>query len=257
MADVSSANVVGYSTVTVKAGWLNLISAQFDAVGENARPALNDGFVSGEIFGTDQYSYDDADMIMVYMPSLGGYHSDYKFYWSVDESDPSYNNVWLCTTDDEPTDYVLPADKSFFYWCRNDHDVTLTFAGAVKAEPVSAEITGNYLNMVANPYPAEIVLNGANRSFAWETLGVKGSDQYSYDEADMIMLYVPTLGGYHSDYKFYWSIDESDSAYNNVWLCTTDDEPTTQTIPAGAGFWYWRRGAENITLPFASPIADK
>ena len=71
------------------------------------------------------------------------------------------------------------------------------------------------------------------------------------------MLYVPDAGGYHPDFTYYFLGDVDDEDYNYKWVDCTNEEPTEDVIPSGVGFWYWRRGATDLTLPFTSPIAAK
>lgn len=257
---------VGYSTVNIKAGWINFISTQFDDVSSGERAKINEGFISGgieNIKSTVDFAFDDADNIMIYKPELGGYHPDYTFYYCGDVDDPDMNFKWLTQSNDEVVDYAIPAGTGFFYWSRAEegaaNDFQLTFAGQVSAKPVEVKVFADYLNMVANPYPQGIDINGNGEgvTFDWAKLGVKESVEFAFDEADNIMMYMPELGGYHPDYTFYFCGDVDDPDMNFKWLTQSNDEVTDYVIPSGAGFWYWRRGLTDMTLPFTSPIAAK
>ena len=108
--------------VTLKPG-LNLIVNPFpcDLV-------LNSEAVNWQDAGCNFGEGDDvADYIQVFDGERKGYFNNYFFYANPAEPDPDYDYKWLDNNDYEPTDFAVPANGGFWYTCRGDKDITLTF----------------------------------------------------------------------------------------------------------------------------------
>ncbi|MGI6496656.1 MAG: hypothetical protein ACOX5G_11350 [Kiritimatiellia bacterium] len=94
--------------------------------------------------------------------------------------------------------------------------------------------------MLANVYPADIALNGLD----WGAQGAFGSADFR--TADQILVW--TGNGYTVYYLY--DTGSGDPDWDNKWYeVGNDDYPTTDSIPAGSGFWYLGHGSWTLTLP--------
>ena len=125
VADVTSANVVGYQTYTLVPG-LNMISDAFLKVDGEGKILINDLIpnqkevcnASSDVDGT-------ADEILLYEDGNGySTANQFFFYAYPDEPDEYYDYKWCAEGDSEwddayePTVRSIPAGKGFFYWRR-------------------------------------------------------------------------------------------------------------------------------------------
>ena len=238
-AEVYSSNIVGYQKLQLQEGF-NMIANGFRTVGTGEAPALQDMFVDAADNATAGEGQDVSDNIQVW---TGTGYTTYYFYDSA--SDPSYDKKWYKFGDDaEPTIDGVEATESAWYVARSA--TSLTISGEVSAVPLEIPVQNGY-NMVANPFPAEKMLN--DPSIDWASMGVVGAE--GQDVSDNIQVWT---GSGYTTYYFYDSA--SDPSYDKKWYKFGDDaEPTTDVISAGSGFWFIHRG-DGATLNFPSPIAE-
>ena len=224
-ADVISSNVVGYNKVTLTQGY-NMLAPMFTYVGGGDKqiPDLfeEDDFVSAD---TDA----EADYISLWED--GGYSRTYFF--SSDAGD-----AWSDTQDgfDETTDTL---DSGLGFWLYNRGGTkTVTLTGQVPTTDVEFDVAANTYTMLANPFSAPLPI----KSIVPVTGEFTSADTDA--EADYISLWED--GGYSRTYFF--SSDAGDA-----WSDTQDGfDETEDTIPAGLGFWFYRRGS-SITIKLPAP----
>lgn len=172
----------------------------------------------------------------------------YSTYWYYDggDGDATYDKKWYNFTDDStPTTDGLDATDGAWYISRGQK--TLTIAGEVSKTAAEVHLQDGY-NLVANPFPAAISLNGSG--IDWAAMGITGTA--ALETSDNIKTWTGT------GYTTYWFYDggDGDATYDKKWYNFTDDStPTTDSIAAGAGFWLIHRGAAT-TLTLVSPIAE-
>ena len=176
----------------------------------------------------------------------------YVTYWFYDatgteDEDPAYDKKWYDVIDDStPTTAGLTTAEGAWYIARAA--TTLTVTGEVGTNDVSVSLQNGY-NLMANPFPSAISLNGGGIN--WAGMGVTGSTLQETSDN------IKTWDG--EGYVTYWFYDatgteDEDPAYDKKWYDVIDDStPTSASIPAGEGVWFIHRGtATTITLP--SPL---
>jgi len=234
-AQVESANIVGYQGHATVGGKFNMPAVQFQVPG-GASIAINDLFADTTML-TQGGGVVDADNIRVWNPVTSGYA--YYFLYN-DESgyNPEWDGKWLDSSNPMagPTTATLAPGTPFWLLRQGGADTNLTTAGEV---PSAAEfpfnITKGKFNMIANPYPTDLALNGTN--FVIDAAqAVQGGGVV---DADNIRVWNPVTSGYA-----YYFLYNDESGYNpewdGKWLDSSNPMagPTASGMPAGAGAWY-------------------
>ncbi len=244
-ADVVSSNVVGYQKLTIYPTW-TMIANPFLVVGDNDVADLQGMIVDMETNGKASGSLETADNLQIW---TGTTYKNYYYYTSGGELGPTYDNKWYdAENEDDPTIDELPA--GYGAWFKNATGATkqLTIAGEVSKAPVEVSINPTW-TMIANPYPADLPLNG---SIDWVANGSTASD--SLETADNIQIWT---GGTYKTYYLYTSGGELGPTYDNKWYdAENEDDPTTDVIPSGSAAWYKNASGTIFTITLTSPIAD-
>ena len=169
----------------------------------------------------------DADCI--YLWENGGYTTTYFF--SSDAGD-----AWSDNQDgfDETTD-SMPENLGFWFVNRGA-EKTVTLAGEVPTEDVVVDIAANNYTMLANPFSAPIPVKSL--------VPAEGEFTSADTETDADCIYLWENGAYTS--TSFFSSDAGDA-----WSSNQDGfDETEDTIPAGLGFWFYRRGAAmKLSIP--------
>ena len=117
-------------------------------------------------------------------------------------------------------------------------------SGEVSTKEVEVTLVPGY-TLVCNPFPVDLPVN--SDSIDWASAGAKAGNNGSI--ADNIQVWDIDLQGYTT---YFFS-----SRAGNTWATGAKPrDPTTDSIPAGQGFWYLNRNEESITITLKSPIAD-
>lgn len=117
LAELASANIVGYNTVTLKKGY-NMIAVNFEDVASTAGISIQDlglTIASGMTGGAGSAT---ADMIQVY-DAVNGTYTDYFLYNNPRQATNPKNGKWVTTETGFPaisdTAEVLPVGKGAWY----------------------------------------------------------------------------------------------------------------------------------------------
>ena len=81
------------------------------------------------------------------------------------------------------------------------------------------------------------------------------SDDVGQSTAGNTMTQGDTIEVWDSANQTYFSPYFFSSRANNQWAGSNPRVATTDSIPAGAGFWYRNRGASDIVITLKSPLA--
>ena len=264
LADVTSANIVGYTGNNLVAGKYNLIALPFTAVaGGNMK-------LTEAMTGANWYPNDDAnqaDNIKVWDATTGGYVSYY--YWEDDTHE--YDGWYDCKTgfsffDDCPENADgLETGWTAWYLSRGGENPNVTFSGAVEsADDFKVTIYGGSYNLIANPFPSSFQPNADQpwwvrsepKLVDWN--GPTANDDAN--QADNIKLWDAATGGYTTYYYWEDSSHEYDGWYDaktgfNFFEDDPDRPENTNGIKGGEVFWYLSRAAKgnNRNITFLNP----
>ncbi len=220
-----SSNTVGYQKVTLVANNYTLLAPMFTYVGGGEK-AIPDIFEESDFTAADTGA--EADFIDIWED--GAYTRSYFF--SSDAGD-----AWSNSDDgfDETTDQ-LETGLGFWFFNRSVSDKTVTLSGEVATNDVVVTIVGNNYTLLANPFASPLPVKSIVPETGTFTAADTGAD------ADYIDLWED--GAYTRSYFF--SSDAGDA-----WSSSDDGfDETDDTIPAGQGFWFFRRGDEmTVRLP--------
>lgn len=257
-AQIESQNIVGYQTQTINAtdsltinnGKLTMLGLNWQAVGGGSF-AVQDLF-GGDAVGAGLIANADgglADQIQVWD---GTAYATYHLNENNVPTYEAYDNVWIKAGEFTATTDVLAPGTAFWLVSRSaGSNQALIQTGEVKPDLTAAiSIKGTSLGfggltMFANPYPADIILNG---DFDWAAAGA--SKNADGGLADQIQVWD---GASYATYHLNENTVPTYEAYDNVWIKAGEFTATADAIPAGAGVWYKTVSAADWTLNLPRP----
>ena len=234
-AEVVSSNVVGYQKLSIPANGYALLANPFTVVGSDGDTfAINDMFSDDVGQSTAGRTMNLGDQMQIWDAARQGYTT---YFYS------SWVNDWaISSTPRAATTDSFEAGDGYWYLNRGNSAYTLTVSGEVATNEVAVTLVPGY-TLVCNPFPADLPLNGDSVVIASEgaTAG------RTMNLGDQIQIWDIVRQGY-TTYFF--------SSWVNKWaVSSTPRAATTDSIPAGQGFWYLNRSNSNITITLKSPLA--
>ena len=230
MADVESANVVGYTTVSLKARTQDIMGAPFVNIASKAFSVQN---------LTIADPTDGADWIKIYNPTSGKY--DKALYWdeiyeSLEAEDPMGSGFG----DEEGTIVDMTIEPGQGFWMKTDKSTSVTIPGEVlAASDNSTTMKARTQDMVAGIFPVALNIQDVTLSA-------------STDGADWIKVYNPTSGKY--DKALYWDeIYESLEAEDPMGSGWGDEEGTIVNMTVNPGQGFWMKTDKDCTVSFKAP----
>ena len=246
--DVSSANIVGYTTVTLAEQW-TILGVNFTGIGGEAMD-INTAvpYVEGMTKGG---SINTADQIQI-QNGKGGYTAYYMSNGldAKDKPVAGLEGKWALNAKYTPATDKIPSGTAFWY-CRKEFSepLTLTVAGEVsKLASSPKEIKESWVH-IANPYPTDLPLNDGIPFVEGMTKGG------SINTADQIQIQ-NGKGGYTAYYMSN-GLDAKDkpvAGLEGKWALNAKYTPTTDKLPAGKGAWFARKGATDFTITIQNPL---
>ncbi len=230
LAQVESANIVGYNTITLKPGF-NMIGVQFQVVGGTAASdiAVDDFISKANLTAGGDYASGDN----IYVFRNGDYLPMY-YLWDNGSGGKEWYDV-----SDNPTDPLKNGD-AMWYYSRAGADVTAVVAGQIGSGNTTVSIKAGAFNMLCNPFPVTINIdNMAN--WASITGAVAGGDYASGDN-----VYVFANGDYLPMY-YLWD----NGSGGKEWYDVSDN--ATVAFAPGQGFWYYSRAVSDFSITFTKP----
>ena len=237
MADISSANIVGYNTVKIAGNQMNLLTVSWESVGKDGKAHLKD------IMATDDLVSYTEDMVP----------GDYINTWNMTKGDwgpiyyyidlPSYELADCWINDSlEKVDVTLEPGSSFWLYHKGANIDALPFAGQVCTGCKGYTLTGGQMNLCGNPYPTTLDLNSKAGQ-----VSIVGATSYTEDM-------VP--GDYINTWDFnkcdwgpvYYYIDLPSYELADCWI-NDSLQPSDTAIQPGAGFWYFAK-KDGVTFSF-------
>jgi len=240
---VTSANVVGYSTVTIHPG-LNMLGTCFQNIGSNTLSIQNLVKIDGLI----GYDYDNAighDALLIWDPTQQGYPNSYLWAGTVDTTpwlsyDVSGN--WIEDVNYTAVNVNLTPGSAVWLNTAITSPTNGLMAGEVHTAGATIPVV-NGLTMVANPAPTALSINGGQMTFT----GLVG---YDYDNAvghDALLIWDPTQQGYPNTYLWAGTVDTTPWLSYDVsgnWIEDVNYTAVNVTIPVGGACWIQHTGAD-------------
>lgn len=284
-ADVTSANVVGYHTIELKAQKQSMIGVSFTAAGNNEGISVQDLIPNASNQLTSAATAADADQLWYYDPNeFSGFVQLYLYNHTKDSSKLNYKKgKWVLSAapaDDTWGEYNEPSTKvlspGMGLWlvrANSDSTKTLTVAGQVVVgqDGTCGVAIREGQTMIGNPFPTGFALNAVEAGVGTENVNwtnkhcvaaatAADADQIWWYDADefsgfvQTFLYTHTKDSSKLNYKknrWCLSAAPTDSSWGTI------NEPCIKVIPAGRAFWYVRlseaKGGGAFTLNFDQP----
>ena len=252
LADVSSANIVGYSTLEINKS-IAILAINFENVAGGSLPIQQilpkvDGMTAGNTLSA-------ADNIQV-MKDDGTYEYYYLSNgYNGKSATPATTDKWVNNTAKTvATPDTIANGKAFWYVSRafesnpEAKPYNITVAGQVlSAEVASREIALEYM-LVANPYPCDVKLNGGVNVTKGATYGntLSSADNLQIMNSDGTYAYYYLSNGYNGK--------SATPATENKWVNNASKTiPTEDSFPAGRGAWFVSRSSD-ATVEFVNPV---
>ena len=247
LADVTSANVVGYNTVDINPGY-NMFAVNFKTVGDDAGVAIDDLFPGGgkaDTIFTASSGSDSADYIMVWDNARGEYNTYFLYY--VKKGGTAANKYWWCNTDGSgkaaDQNVKFKNGDAFWFYKRGDQKVTATTSGEVELSDMKEiDIKPGY-NMIGSFFPTGWTINDDKYYTPdfWSTSGAQvGSGS---DSADSLMVWDNSKNEYDT-YFLYYVKKGGTADWKNKWCNTDGTGPAVGNVMTpGKGAWYYHRGS--------------
>jgi hypothetical protein len=223
VAEVTSANVVGYQTSNLASNQYTALGWQFSLVG---------GATEIPIASITNYpnvdtggNFNSADGIRVFY----GQNSTYTNYYRRSLTSWCKGAETVTTTDT-----IKPGQMVMFL--KRTTGSTLTQAGEVINQDVNIVVASNQYTAVCNPFPMAIQIASITNYPNVDTGG-------NFNSADGIRVFY----GQNSTYTNYYRRSLTS------WCKGAETVTTTDTIPAGAGFMFLKRTAAS-TITFDTPL---
>ena len=251
VADVTSANIVGYNTVDLKPGY-NMLSINFKDVTDPDGIEIDKVFPGGgkPSVLTPAAAAAQADSIMVYSNDGDG-NGDYVTYFLYKSTKSSANDYWWVNSSGAKCGVKFKNGDSFWFYKRGSVTVNATVSGEVDLTPVrSVNLLPGY-NMIGNFFPTGLILNDdIYTPTFWQNSGAKSAAAAA--QADSIM--VPANDGEGNvDYVTYFLYKSTKSSANDYkWVNSLGVPVTTTVTEPGQGVWYYHRNT-GMTLPIHMP----
>ena len=241
LADVESANVVGYNTVDINPGY-NMFAVNFKQMGESASIKIDDLFAGGGKSDT-VFKYGatsaDADYLMVWDNAIGDYSTYYLFKKKKGSDAKDY--YWCNASDDSLASSVTFKNGDAFWFYRRGDKVSATTSGEVELNDVKTITINAGYNMIGSYFPTGFAINDATYYTAsyWEKSGAKYGATSA--DADYLMVWDNAMNDYTTFYLF--KKKKGSDAKDYQWCNASDDSLATgNVLTPGKGAWYYHRG---------------
>lgn len=246
-AEVQSANIVGYNTITIDKKY-NLIGVNFQSVSGGAL-SIQDAIVPSDNM-TKGNAVTAADQIQI-MDASGTYvtyylSNGYAGKGSYPETAGKWVKFGAATT---PATDTIPTGTGFWFITKDApaEPFTIQVAGSVLMSSSEDKTLTTQYSIVANPYPMDIPLNDG-------VVAENGTKGNAVTAADQIQI-MDSTGAYTTYYLSNgYAGKGSYPATADKWVkfgsATT---ATTDKVPAGAGVWFIRKSDSTSKLTFTNP----
>jgi hypothetical protein len=241
VAQVESANIVGYNNVILNPG-MNYIGVNFQDIN-----ALTNGISLDVLFPGSDTNYNrgvsatTGDSVMVWTGS------GYNTYWLYFSGTKSMNNLWVANAT-TPAPIKLKNGDGVWFNRKGATSITATVAGQVPWDAAKTYQIQTGMNAIGGFFAANFDLN--NCGIDWATYvdvdGKTASKGVSATTGDSVMVWTG------SGYNTYWLYFSGTKSMNNKWVANATTPAPTDIIPIGRGVWYSHKGT-GFKLPVTRP----
>ena len=254
IADIESANVVGYNQTNLEQNKNVILAAQFEGI--DGSMALSKLLAGTEVVGSD-YSEDNAWQNLAPQISVINEAGVYDSYWYLNDgwydngtADGDYKAGW-CDMYGSIVDPDFVVGDSMWMKDRTGNGKFVVAGQVIGDAEVPVALAGGKNALKANPYPKAFNPNSeADVTFT----GLVGED-YSEDNAWQNTATQISVINDAGVYDSFWYLNDgwydngtADGDYKAGW-CDMYGSIVDQSIPAGVGYWInTRKGA--ITMTF-------
>ena len=229
-ADVESSNVVGYTTVALKARTQDIMGAPFVNV---ATKSFNIQAL------TISEPTDSVDWIKVYNPETGKYETA-SYYDEIYETLDSEDPMGAGWGDEDGTAVNMTIDPGQGFWMKTDKDTIVTIPGEVlEATDNTTTLKARVQDMVAGIFPVK--LNVQDITLSTPT-----------DSVDWVKVYNPETGKYEtaSYYDDIYETLDSEEPMGSGW---GDENGTIVNMVVEPGQGFWMKTDKDCTVTFTAP----
>ena len=256
--EISSENIVGYNTITIRPGW-NMFSVNFKD------PANTDGISLQDLFpgetmaakGAATGNGTSADTIQVYdatNPS-SPYSGTYFLYYTTKAALTSRNYKWVQGT--TPTAVRFKNGQAFWYKCLGSEPFDVAISGEVELTSEKEITILPGWNMIASPYAANFNPNALGTEYWKAKIDAGEAAAGTGTTADSIQIYDASnpSSPYANTYFLFYTTKAALSSRNYKWVKgTTPLDPAADCLAPGQGTWYKCLG-NGFTLTIPRPYS--
>ena len=251
LAELASANIVGYNSVKIKGDRMNLLTVSFETVGNaNGKATLKEVMARDGLLSFSEDGNTAGDYIDTWDMANGNWGKTYYYVnqptWN--DGDLDYTDTWM-DADFAPANPEMESGSSFWLYHNGDDIASLTFAGQVGNSAKGYTLTGGRNNLCGNPFPTALDLGNKAQ------VVIANATSFSEDgntPGDYIDTWDLTTSNWGKTYYYVnqptWN--DGDLDYTDTWM-DADFAPSSTDIQAGAGFWYYAVG-NGTTLTFSA-----
>ena len=239
--------MVGYNTVTIKAGKFNMFALNFENVANSEGISIQD-LIPGTTAGLKAGNATTGDEIQVYDPLSGGYKKFYLQYVTFPPAAMVNNYKWMDGS--SPATYKFKNGDAFWYRSQGSEDVTVSFSGGVSlTESQTVNIVKGF-NMIGSAFPANFNPNSLGADY-WKNSGAVGGNATTGDE---IQIFDPATGGYAKYYLQNVTFPPAATVNNWKWIAGSSPLASdAEVMSIGKGAWY-RHNGSGFTFTIPNPV---
>ena len=262
MADgeISSENVVGYNTITIRPGW-NMFAVNFKDPSNANGIAIQDLFpgeamaAKGAVAGGNA---SNADSIQIYDASntANPYANSYVLWYTTKGSNTKNNYKWVkgssATTD------LIKNGTGFWYKSLGSEAFEVAISGEVDLTPSKDITILPGWNMMGSPFAANFNPNALGTEY-WQAKVNAGEAKAggNASNADSIQIYDASNSAnpYANSYVLWYTTKGSNTKNNYKWVKgSTAPDADAEFLAPGQGTWYKCLG-DGFTLTIPRPYS--
>lgn len=235
--DVYSSNIVGYTKVTVAAGF-NMLGGQFVEVGTGNPIDINSLVQSSDLAGLDANVLPQSTLKA--WTGLG-----YDIYGWVAAGEgtanglPEWDSKWVLEDQSAVAAVDVVAGNGF--WIQTTAPATITMMGEVSSSNTYSVAVSAGFNMIANPFPMEISIQS-----------VQSTDLAGLDANVLPQSLLKTWTGLGYDIYGWVAAGEGTAnglpEWDSKWVLEDQSAVANVTIGVGQGFWIQTTAPATITF---------